>query len=216
MSHVRLHAVDGQNHLTLLFEPFQQTFLIRQVERHQLFVAFQQIRHGALGDAYSALDQALMDLRDTAVLSVAQLTDHGDDIQAKLPMRQRPGSFFFRSIGHMVQRTLRGAAAPHHQGKVHQSPERHEGAPGMVGHPQPLSTTHALLTQRRQAHFSLGGGTSFSSGHLLDPPLGNYSATLLRKRVRLSLSVERTSSTVWGATRPVSPIQVKNFLNEAR
>src|SRR3989442_7509888 len=157
-----------------------------------------------------------MDLRDAAVLSVAQLTDHRDDIQPKLSMRQSPGSFFFRSIGHMVQRTLRVATAPHHQGKVHQSPKGHQGALGVVRHPQPLPTTHALLTQRRQAHFSLGCRTSSSSGHLLDPPFANYSATFLRKRLRLSLSVERKSSTVSGATRPDSPIQVKNFLNEAR
>jgi hypothetical protein len=51
-----------------------------------------------------------------------------------------------------------------------QSPKGHEGALGMVRHPQSLFTDHALLTQRRQAHFSLGGGTGFSSRHLLFPP----------------------------------------------
>jgi hypothetical protein len=40
-----------------------------------------------------------MDLGDRAMLSITQLTDHGDDIQAKLTMRQRPGSFFFGTIG---------------------------------------------------------------------------------------------------------------------
>src|SRR5947209_4311036 len=157
-----------------------------------------------------------MDLWDRAVLPVAQLTDHRDDIQAKLPMGQRPGPFFFGSIGHMIQGTFRVAAASHHQGKVNQSPKSHQRALGMVGHPESLPTAHALLAQRRQAHFSLGRGTSLSSGHLLAPPFANYSATFLRKRFRLSLSVESTSSTVWGATRPLAPIQVKNFLNEAR
>src|SRR5258708_20195889 len=107
-----------------------------------------------------------MDLRDRAMLPVAQLTDHRDDIQAKFPMRQRPGSFFFCSIRHMVQRTLRGAAAPHHQGEVHQSPERHEGALGVVRHPEPLSTTHALLTYRPQAHCSFPKPTTYFSSHL--------------------------------------------------
>jgi len=35
----------------------------------QFFVAFQQIGDGPLGDTYSLLDQALMDLRDRAMLS---------------------------------------------------------------------------------------------------------------------------------------------------
>src|SRR5437588_3032228 len=186
------------------------------MQRHQLFVEFQQISHRPLGDAYSALEQALMDIGDTSMFPVAQLTDHRDDIQPKLPVRERPGPFFFCAIGHMIQSTLRLPTPAYHQSQVDQSSERHQGALGMVGHPQPFSTTHALLVQRRQAHFSLGGGASFSSGHPLVPPFGNYSATFLRKRFRLSLSVESTSSTVWGATRPVAPIQVKNFLNEAR
>src|SRR2546429_7033752 len=35
------------------------------------------------------LPQLLMDLGDTAMLPIAQLTDHGDDIQPKLAMGQR-------------------------------------------------------------------------------------------------------------------------------
>ncbi len=69
MAHIRLHAVEGQDDLPLLLEPFQQTFFLCQVQRHQLFVAFQQIAHRPLGDAYPALDQALMDLGDRAMLS---------------------------------------------------------------------------------------------------------------------------------------------------
>src|SRR5438067_111480 len=132
------------------------------------------------------------------------------------PWGSAASSFFFGSIGHMVQRTLRVATAPHHQSQANQSPQRHQGALGMIRHPEPLSTAHTLLTQRRQAHFSLGCRTSLSSGHLLAPPLGNYSATFLRKRVRLSLSVQSTSSTVSADTRPLTSIHLKNFLNEAR
>jgi predicted helicase len=44
----------------------------------------------------------------------------------------------------------------------------------------------------------------------------NYSATFLRYSSRSNFRVSSTSATVWGETRPVSPIQVKNFLNEAR
>ncbi len=79
----------------------------------------------------------------------------------------------------MVQRTLLVAAASYYQGELNQSPKGHEGAPCMVGHPQPLPTTHALLTQRRQAHLSWCGGTSLSSGHLafssVQQLLGNFS-----------------------------------------
>src|SRR6266568_1447250 len=139
-----------------------------------------------------------MDLGDRAMLSITQLTDHGDDIQAKLAMRQRPGSFFFGAIGQMVQVTVLVAAAPHDQSQTNQSAERHQGPLGMVGHPQPLSTADTFL--------GAWGETSFSSSHFLAPPFGNYSATLLRKRFRLSFRVERTSSTVSADTRPVAPI----------
>src|SRR2546425_989483 len=69
----------------------------------------------------------------------------------------------------MVQRTVWGAAAPHHQGEADQTPERHERAPGMVGHPEPLIAAHALLSQRGQAYLSLGWRTGISSGHRLAP-----------------------------------------------
>src|SRR5207245_7690778 len=125
--------------------------------------------HRPLGDAYTAMEQALMDLEDTSMFPVAQLTDHRDDIQPNLSMGQGPGSFFFCTIGHMIQRTLRVPTPAYHQSQADQSSERHQGALGMVGHPQALSTTHALLVQRCQAHYSLGRGTRFSSGHLLAP-----------------------------------------------
>src|SRR5258708_15042028 len=157
-----------------------------------------------------------MDLGDRAMLSITQLTDHADNIQAKLTMRQRPSPFFFCTIRQMVQVTVLVAAAPHDQSQTDQSSERHQGPLGMVGHPQSLSTTDAFLGAWGEAHFSWCGGTSFSSSHFLAPPFGNYSATLLRKRLRLSFRVERTSSTVSADTRPVAPIHLKNFLNEAR
>src|SRR6266567_3920131 len=157
-----------------------------------------------------------MDLGDRAVLPIAQLTDHCDDIQAKFPVGECPGSFFFCSIGQMIQLTLRVATAPHHQGEADQPPERHQCALGVVRHPQPFSTVHALFGERDQSDFSLCRGTGFSSSHVLAPPSGNSSVTFLRKKFRSSLSVERTSSTVSGGTRPVAPIHLKNFLNEAR
>jgi hypothetical protein len=32
VSHIRLQAVDGEDHLTLPFEPFLESFLVRQVQ----------------------------------------------------------------------------------------------------------------------------------------------------------------------------------------
>ncbi len=45
---------------------------------------------------------------------------------------------------------------------------------------------------------------------------GNYSATFLRNSLQLSFNRKRTSATVSGEIRPVSPIHLKNFLNEAK
>src|SRR5258707_12755506 len=144
--------------------------LICQVQCDQFFVAFQQIGDGPLGDAHPTLHQTLMDLGDRAVLPIAQLTNDRDDIQAKFPVGERPGSFFFGSIRQMVQVTLLVAAAPHHQREADQPSEGHQGALGMIGYPEPLSTTHALACSWCQAHFALGRGTRLSSGHLFTPP----------------------------------------------
>src|SRR6266516_6602959 len=106
----------------------------------------------------------------------------------------------------MVQLTLLVMATSYHQGEADQTPEGHERALGVVRDPESLLAVHTVHAPRGQAHFSACRGASFSSGHLLDPPLGNYSATFLRKRFRSSLRVESTSSTLAGDTRPVSPI----------
>src|SRR5205823_1230905 len=54
-------------------------------------------------------------------------------------------------------------------GEADQSAKRHERALGVIRHPEPLSTAHTLLAQRRQTHLSLCWGTGISSGHLQAP-----------------------------------------------
>jgi len=71
VAYIWLHSIDSQQYLTLLLEPGFDPLLIGQVQSDELFVTLQQICHRPLGNAYSALDQALVDLRDRTMLSIA-------------------------------------------------------------------------------------------------------------------------------------------------
>jgi hypothetical protein len=64
-----------------------------------LFIAGEQIRHTALGDPDSALGSFLVNLWDTSMLNVPQVSDQGNDIETKLAVRKRPSSFLFWTAG---------------------------------------------------------------------------------------------------------------------
>lgn len=81
----------------MFFQPLAQPCFISQMQREQLFIAIELVRDGALGHLESPSPQFFMDLRNTALLLVAQCSHQGDHIETKFSVGQGPSTFLFRS-----------------------------------------------------------------------------------------------------------------------
>src|SRR5260370_1063187 len=99
---------------------------------------------------------------------------------------------------------------------------------GTTSHPiNPMSLIHWPMTRLYSGNneflslyrirlSTLNKLLQFHLTQLFHNTLCNYSATFRRYSSRSNFRVSSTSATIWGETRPVSPIHMKNFLNEAR
>src|SRR5919112_2446192 len=108
---VWLKAVDRQDRPALAL---QGLAMRRRPGRggDQLVVALEQVGHATLTDCYAAPTQLLVDLRDAAVLTVAQGADQRDHVQPELVLRQRQGGFRLRPPRLMVSPTAPALTAP--------------------------------------------------------------------------------------------------------
>jgi hypothetical protein len=93
MPHIRLQAVEGQDHVSLLLEPCLDPLLISNAQAHQFFIALHQMGDFSFRDRKTSGKQALMHLRDRAMLREPPGANPGNDIRAKFAMGQRPASF---------------------------------------------------------------------------------------------------------------------------
>ena len=118
MPHVRLQPIQRQDHLLLSLEPLLEPLGIRQMQRQQFFIAIELIGDRALCHHHSSLQEFLVDLRDTALLSVAQHSHQRNHIQPEFSMWQGPCPFFLRTRGLVVAGTLPIAAAIHFEGQT--------------------------------------------------------------------------------------------------
>src|SRR4029453_6599379 len=85
---------------------------ILQREGHQFVVTLQEIDDRPWGYGHAALDQRLIDFRDTPVVAVALLSNEGNDIKAKFMLRECQAPLLFRPIWLATLRTSRVEAAP--------------------------------------------------------------------------------------------------------
>jgi len=113
MAHVWLQAIQRQNDPPLRLHPRRPPRVIGEMDREELLVAIDEVRHRALGNAHAALHEMAVDLRHAAVIGLAQAPDQRDHIQAKGAPRQRPVPFLFRAIRLMIERACRILAPPH-------------------------------------------------------------------------------------------------------
>ena len=102
-------------------EPLLEALDIRQMQREQFFIAIELIGHATLGYLESPAHQFLMNLRDTALLLIAQHPYQGNHVQSELPVRQRPPPFFFWTRGLVIAWTRRIAATIHFEGQTRDS-----------------------------------------------------------------------------------------------
>jgi hypothetical protein len=99
MPNVRLQAIESQDDSALGLRYPLEAGGVGQRESQQFIVTFEQIGHRTRSNDYPPMAQVLMDVRQAVVLCVAQRPHPGDDIQAKLVLRQGEPSFFFGAVG---------------------------------------------------------------------------------------------------------------------
>src|SRR5947209_12455325 len=111
--------------------------------------------------------QALMHLRDRAMLPEAPGPNECNDIQTKLAMGERPPSFLFGMISHMIPRTGGGGTLRHDHPELPETIQGHHLPSTVIGHPQTVSALLTGLPKRRQGDGELRFGSRGSSRHRL-------------------------------------------------
>jgi len=140
MAHVGLEAIERQDDVTSGLRKALQAERILQREGHQFVITLQEMGDRPWGYGHAALDQRLMDFRDTPVVTVALLANEGHDIQAKFMLGECQTPLLFRPIGLATLRTSGVEAAPNLE---RESQDRCQGGDGtvvMVGGPHHLTT----------------------------------------------------------------------------
>jgi len=103
MAHVRLQAIERQQHAPLLQQAIPQSLLIDQPQGQQLFVALHEVGDGALGDVDPPRAERLMDFGNGPMASVAPRPDPRDHIEPEFAVGQCPAALLFWAIGSMIQ-----------------------------------------------------------------------------------------------------------------
>src|SRR3954465_6096869 len=142
----------------------------------QLVVALEQVGHAALADRHAAPAQLLVDLRDAAVLAVAQGADQRDHVQPELVLRQRQGGFRPRPPRLMVSPTASALTAPDLQAQANQTPQRHDRPTVAVADPHRPAAFRTGTPERNQDLLVRRLHTAPTPGHQ-QPPLLDFLLT---------------------------------------
>src|SRR3954464_10029225 len=173
VTNIRLKAVDRQDRPALAL---QGLAMRRRPGRggDQLVVALEQVGHAAFADCHAAPTQLPVDLRDAAVLAIAQGADQRDHVQPELVLRQRQGGFRLRPPRLMIASTASILAAPDLQAQANQAPQRHDRPTVAVADPYRPAALRTGRPERNQDLLVRRLHTAPTAGHLqlplLDPP----------------------------------------------
>lgn len=168
---IRLQAIEREQHAPLLAQALPEAALIGQPQGQQLVVALHEVRHGALGDIDPAGAERLMELRDRPMRRVALAPEPGNDVEAELPMRERPPPLFFRPIGPVIERAGAGFTAPDLGREVDQPVQRGDGARVVIGDPQRPTTPLTAGPQRLQLPVDWRSAVALALGHKGPPTM---------------------------------------------
>src|SRR5258708_29850252 len=116
-------------------------------------------------DRQTAGLQALMNFRDRAMLPEPPGTNEGNHIQAKFAMGQRPPSFLFGMIAHMIPWAGGGVALTEDHPELPESLQGHHLPSAMICYPQSVTTRFTGLPKRYQSGGELRFGSRGSSCH---------------------------------------------------
>src|SRR6266699_385848 len=127
------------------------------------------MRDFSLRDRKTLGEQALMHLWDRAMPALAPGSNECDHIQTKFAMGQRPSSFFFGMISHMIQRAGGSRTLTHDYFELPKALQGHHFPSAMIRDPQPISALFIRLPKRRQSGCELRFGSRGSSRHRFAP-----------------------------------------------
>ena len=166
MADVGLEAVDGQDHPPGLGRDPPQPLGVRAGQGQQLVVAVQQVADAARADRHAAADQLGVDLRDAAVLGVAEAADQGDDVEAELVLRQGEAALLLGPEADPVARAVGVAAAADLEPQPDEAVQGGDGPPGLVGRPERPAAGGAgpRVGGQFQGPVGLGAGTPSRHG----------------------------------------------------
>jgi hypothetical protein len=148
VAHVRLQAVEGQQHASLRQQAVLQPVLIAQAQGEQLFIALHEVRDRALGDVQPPLPQRVVKFGHGLMSRIALRADPRDYLQAEFAVWERPAALLFRAVGPAIQGAGGRLAAADFARQVHEPFQRDHCARISVGDPEPSTTAFTVRAER--------------------------------------------------------------------
>ena len=136
MADVGLEAVDRQDHPPGRRRQAADAGGVGQGHGQQLVVAVQEVADAADADGDAAAGELGVDLRDAAMLGVAERADHGDDVEAELVLRQGEAALLLGPQRGPIPRADSVAASPHLDGQADRPVEGDDDPVALVGGPE--------------------------------------------------------------------------------
>jgi hypothetical protein len=165
MAHIRLQAIQGEQHAALPEQAVAEAVLIGQPQGQQLFVALHEVRDRALGDIDPAGAEGLMDFGNRPMRGIAVRADPGDHVEPEFAVRERPAALFFGPIGPVIQGAGGGPAAADLACEVYEPLQSHHRARIGVGYPQAPATGCTVRPERFQHPRDRRIRAAFAFGH---------------------------------------------------
>src|SRR5437660_7912907 len=107
MTDIGLKAIDGEDHPSGLRRDDPQTIDVGARQGEQFVVPIQEVADAPHADRHPTSDQLGVDLRDAAVLGMAQHTHQSDDVETELVLRQSEVPLVLRAEADAMTRALR-------------------------------------------------------------------------------------------------------------
>src|SRR5436190_7514315 len=161
-----------------------QTLAVGGGQGAEFVVAVQEVADRAQGDDNAAAGQLLVDLRDAAMLGVAEASDQGQHIQAKLVAGKGQEGFGFRAERAVVAGAVGVGTAADAQGQTLDAVEGGNGAIVGVVIPEEMAAFRAESRRGREGQRVRGtrsaAGAWHGSASSSSLPLLFYSASPAR------------------------------------
>ncbi len=170
MADVGLEAADGQHDAALLTQQRAEALGVGGGQGAALVVAVQQVGDGALGQGEAAPGQLAVDLGGAAVFGIAGSPDDGEDVEAKLVMREGEVGLGLGAVGGVVAGAVRVGAAADLERESQDGVEGGNGAEVVVVGPEATLANRAVGGERGEGLGAVGARAWSGAGLWGLPP----------------------------------------------